>query len=114
MAKKDFTTEDRSIYGDIRGNAPNKSDNKDNEDKNAKKGKRPYTRRDATHVPEDAEEYRYTVRLPGEYGVFMNELAYLNRSSITKEFERLVKEEIERRPDVIKSIQKQRKAAQKK
>ena len=69
---------------------------------NAKKGKRPYTRLDPRE--EAPEEYRFTVRMPGEYGKFMNELAYQDRSTITAEFERLVAEEMERRPDVIKSL----------
>ena len=69
---------------------------------NQKKGKRPYTRLDPRD--EAPEEYRFTVRMPGEYGRFMNELAYQDRSTITAEFERLVAEEMERRPDVIKSL----------
>ena len=53
---------------------------------------------------EAPEEYRFTVRMPGEYGRFMNELAYQRRSTITAEFQRLVAEEIEKHPEILESL----------
>lgn len=86
MSKKNFTAADESRYNVIGA---------------ANKGKRPYTRADPANPP---EEYRFTVRMPAEYGTFMSELAYRERSTITAEFQRLVKEEIERRPDILEYI----------
>lgn len=127
MAKKqDFTAADSSRYAGAIGaldvsntKATKKTTNTKNtktttktatttntkltkQEANAKKGKRPYTRLDPRE--EAPEEYRFTVRMPGEYGRFMNELAYQDRTTITAEFERLVAEEMKRRPDVIKSL----------
>lgn len=69
---------------------------------NKAKGTRKYTRLDPRE--EAPEEYRFTVRMPGEYGRFMNELAYQRRSTITAEFQRLVAEEMERRPEIMDSL----------
>ena len=108
MAKRDFTNTDRDLYSEIIEDTKN---TKDTAGTKGKKATRPYTRLDVTK--EAPEEYRFTVRLPGEYGVFMNEMAYLDRTSITAAFERLVKEEMERRPDVFKSLNKLNKAGKK-
>ena len=53
---------------------------------------------------EAPEEYRFTARMPGEYGRFLNELAYQRRSTITAELQRLVQEEMEKRPEILASL----------
>ena len=64
--------------------------------------KRQYKR---LNVAEEApSEYKTTVRMPGEYGRFINELAYQRRSTISAEICRLIKEEMERRPDILESL----------
>jgi len=112
--KKDFTAADRDRYAGAIGALDVSSTTKTTATKNttntkltktttnAKKGTRPYTRLDPRD--EAPEEYRFTVRMPGEYGRFMNELAYQRRSTITAEFARLVAEEMERRPEIIASL----------
>ena len=50
------------------------------------------------------KEYRFTARMPGEYGRFLNELAYQRRSTITAEIQRLVAEEMERRPEILAAL----------
>lgn len=90
--KKDFTTADRSRYSGIIGGI----------DTENTKGTRPYTRLDPRKTP--PKEYRFTARMPGEYGRFLNELAYQRRSTITAELQRLVKEEMDRHPEILASL----------
>ena len=111
-SKKDFAATDRNRYTGIIGNTTDTKATKNTKDTkntktttktaNAKKGTRPYTRLDPRE--EAPEEYRFTVRMPGEFGRFMNELAYQRRSTITAEFARLVEEEMERRPEIMDSL----------
>ena len=96
--KQDFTTADKNKYKDIIGSI----DTENTEDINATKGARPYTRLDPRKPA--PTEYRFTARMPGEYGRFLNELAYQRRSTITAELQRLVKEEMERRPEILASL----------
>lgn len=64
--------------------------------------KRQYKR---LNVADEApSEYKTTVRMPGEYGRFINELAYQRRSTISAELCRLIREEMERRPDILESL----------
>lgn len=99
MAKKDFTQSDREKY---RGIIAAANEDQKTRETNAKKGKRPYSRLDPREPA--PEEYRFTVRMPGECGRFIAELAYQERSTITAEFTRLVTEEMERRPDILEKL----------
>lgn len=117
--KKDFTAADRDKYAGIIGavdaekTTDTKSTTKTKKTTNAKnavnttnttrtKTTRAYKRLDPRE--EAPEEYRFTVRMPGDYGRFMNELAYQRRSTITAEFQRLVAEEIEKHPEILESL----------
>lgn len=103
--KTDYAAADRGRYAGIIQNAENVSNTENiSNTENTKKatGTRPYKRLDPREAP--PEEYRYTARMPGEYGRFLNELAYQRRSTITAELQRLVKEEMDRRPEIIKSL----------
>lgn len=95
--KQDFTAADRNRYSGAIG-----AIDEAQAATNKAKGTRKYTRLDPRE--EAPEEYRFTVRMPGEYGRFMNELAYQRRSTITAEFQRLVAEEMERRPEIMDSL----------
>lgn len=97
--KKDFTIADRNKYSGIIGAA--NIENTENTE-NTEGTKRQYNRLDPRKEP--PKEYRFTARMPGEYGLFLNELAYQRRSTITGEIQRLVKEEMERRPEILKSL----------
>ena len=93
--KKDFTAADRSKYSGIIGGIDTTStENTTNT--------RHYNRLDPRE--EAPKEYRFTARMPGEYGRFLNELAYQRRSTITAELQRLVKEEMERHPELLASL----------
>ena len=96
--KQDFTAADKNKYAGIISSI----DTTDTKDTNAAKGTRPYTRLDPRNEP--PAEYRFTARMPGEYGRFLNELAYQRRSTITAELQRLVREEMERRPEILASL----------
>lgn len=102
--KKDFTTADRSRYSGIIGgiDTKNTTDTINTETTENTKGTRPYTRLDPRKTP--PKEYRFTARMPGEYGRFLNELAYQRRSTITAELQRLVKEEMDRHPEILASL----------
>ena len=97
--KKDFTAADKSKYSGIIGgiDAENTTDTT-----NTKTTTRKYNRLDPRE--EAPEEYRFTARMPGEYGRFLNELAYQRRSTITAELQRLVKEEMEKHPEILASL----------
>ena len=99
--KKDFTTADRSRYSGIIGGIDTKNTTDTINTENIK-GTRPYTRLDPRKTP--PKEYRFTARMPGEYGRFLNELAYQRRSTITAELQRLVKEEMDRHPEILASL----------
>lgn len=93
--KKDFTAADRSKYSGIIGGI----DTKNTENT---KNTRQYNRLDPRE--EAPKEYRFTARMPGEYGRFLNELAYQRRSTITAELQRLVAEEMEKHPEILASL----------
>lgn len=78
----------------------NTEDTKTTTKKNA--GRRTYTRLDPREEP--PAEYRFTARMPGEYGRFLNELAYQRRSTITAELQRLVKNEMDAHPEILASL----------
>ena len=100
-AKKDFTAADKSKYSGIIGgiDTTNTSDTTNTE---TATNTRHYTRLDPRN--EAPKEYRFTARMPGEYGRFLNELAYQRRSTITAELQRLVAEEMERHPEIMASL----------
>ena len=102
--KQDFTAADKNKYAGIISSIDTVDikDTTDTKDTNAAKGTRPYTRLDPRNEP--PAEYRFTARMPGEYGRFLNELAYQRRSTITAELQRLVREEMERRPEILASL----------
>ena len=108
MAKKDFTAADKAKYSAIGAastqdttDTTNTEDTKTTTKKN-NGGRRAYTRLDPRD--EAPAEYRFTARMPGEYGRFLNELAYQRRSTITAELQRLVKEEMDKRPEILASL----------
>lgn len=100
MAKKntDFTAADIEKYNPI--GAANTEDTKTTT--NTEDTKRQYNRLDPRK--EAPAEYRFTARMPGEYGRFLNELAYQRRSTITAELQRLVKEEMDKHPEILASL----------
>ena len=100
-AKKDFTAADKSKYSGIIGgiDTTNTSDTTNTE---TTTNTRQYNRLDPRN--EAPKEYRFTARMPGEYGRFLNELAYQRRSTITAELQRLVAEEMERHPEIMASL----------
>ena len=104
MAKKDFTAADKAKYSAI--GAANTQDTINTSDTetttNIENTKRQYNRLDPRK--EAPKEYRFTARMPGEYGRFLNELAYQRRSTITAELQRLVAAEMNRHPEILASL----------
>ena len=105
--KKDFTTADRSRYSGIIGGidtegTTNTTSIINTENTESTTNTRHYNRLDPRK--EAPKEYRFTARMPGEYGRFLNELAYQRRSTITAELQRLVKEEMDRHPEILASL----------
>ena len=103
--KTDFAAADRNRYSGIIGGietAENGENVKNGEIVKNATGTRPYKRLDPREAP--PAEYRYTARMPGELGRFLNELAYQRRSTITAEITRLVREEMERHPEILASL----------
>lgn len=94
----DFAAADRERYKYAIQNA----NNVENVENVKKEGTRHYNRLDPRK--EAPAEYRYTARMPGELGRFINELAYQRRSTITAEITRLVREEMERHPEILASL----------
>ena len=101
MAKKkvDFTAADRkersrdeAIKGTIAA-----------AEETTEKLKRQYNRLDPREKAAK-ENYSFTARMPYEYGRFLNELAYQRRSTITAEVQRLVREEMEKRPEILANL----------
>ena len=100
MAKKDFTKADKAKYSAI--GAASTEDTTNTENTENTKNTRQYNRLDPRE--EAPKEYRFTARMPGEYGRFLNELAYQRRSTITAELQRLVKEEMDKHPEILASL----------
>lgn len=99
--KKDFTQADRNLYSGIIQAASEDTTSTTNTS-DTEKTTRHYNRLDPRN--EAPKEYRFTARMPGEYGRFLNELAYQRRSTITAELQRLVSEEMERHPEILASL----------
>lgn len=102
MAKKDFTKADRNKYSGIIGAASTEDTTNTEKTENTENTKRHYKRLDPRE--EAPKEYRFTARMPGDYGRFLNELAYQRRSTITAELQRLVGEEMKRHPEIMDSL----------
>lgn len=102
--KKDFTAADRNKYSGIIGavDTTNTTGTTNATDTTDTKKTRQYNRLDPRN--EAPKEYRFTARMPGEYGRFLNELAYQRRSTITAEVQRLIKEEMDRHPEILASL----------
>lgn len=100
-AKKDFTAADKSKYSGIIGGIDT-TNTSNTENTETTTNTRHYNRLDPRN--EAPKEYRFTARMPGEYGRFLNELAYQRRSTITAELQRLVAEEMERHPEIMASL----------
>ncbi len=109
--KIDFTAADKNLYSGIIGgiNTENTIGTENTEStetteniENTTNTKRKYNRLDPRN--EAPKEYRFTARMPGEYGRFLNELAYQRRSTITAELQRLVAEEMEKHPEILASL----------
>jgi len=100
-AKKDFTAADKSKYSGIIGGIDT-TDTTNTENTETTTNTRHYNRLDPRN--EAPKEYRFTARMPGEYGRFLNELAYQRRNTITAELQRLVAEEMERHPEIMASL----------
>lgn len=100
-AKKDFTAADKSKYSGIIGGIDT-TNTSDTENTETTTNTRQYNRLDPRK--EAPKEYRFTARMPGEYGRFLNELAYQRRSTITAELQRLVAEEMERHPEILAAL----------
>lgn len=100
-AKKDFTAADKSKYSGIIGGIDT-TNTSDTENTETTTNTRQYNRLDPRK--EAPKEYRFTARMPGEYGRFLNELAYQRRSTITAELQRLVAEEMKRHPEILASL----------
>ena len=98
--KKDFTAADRNKYSGIIGGID--TENTSDTETTTTTTPRHYNRLDPRE--EAPKEYRFTARMPGEYGRFLNELAYQRRSTITAELQRLVAEEMERHPEILASL----------
>ena len=96
--KKDFTAADKSKYSGIIGGIDTENTTNTTNTKNT----RQYNRLDPRD--EAPKEYRFTARMPGEYGRFLNELAYQRRSTITAELQRLVKQEMDKHPEILASL----------
>lgn len=96
-ARKDFTAADKNRYSPIGAASTTNTQNTTNTT-----GTRHYNRLDPRE--EAPQEYRFTARMPGEYGRFLNELAYQRRSTITAELQRLVKEEMDKHPEILESL----------
>ena len=91
MAKKDFTAADKAKYSAIGAASTTDTTNTEDTKTTTKKnngGRRAYTRLDPRD--EAPAEYRFTARMPGEYGRFLNE--------------RIVKEEMDKHPELLASL----------
>ena len=99
-AKTDFTAKDKAMYNPI--GAASTTDTSDTKNTENTTNTRKYNRLDPRD--EAPKEYRFTARMPGEYGRFLNELAYQRRSTITAELQRLVKEEMDKHPEILASL----------
>ena len=72
-----------------------------------KKAKRSYKRLDPREPA--PEEYHFTLKLPGEYGRYLSQKAYLERITITELLNNLVAEDMEKNPHILRDLDKEAK-----
>ena len=94
MARKqaDFTGADREAYTDATSFIGEGTGKK----------KRGYTRLDVRKPA--PKEYRFTARMPGEYGVYLNEKAYRERTTVTAIIQQLIKADMEAHPEIMDGL----------
>ena len=94
MARKqaDFTGADREAYTDATSFIGDGTGKK----------KRGYTRLDVRKPA--PKEYRFTARMPGEYGVYLNEKAYRERTTVTAIIQQLIKADMEAHPEIMEGL----------
>lgn len=94
MARKqaDFTGADREAYTDATSFIGDGTGKK----------KRRYTRLDVRKPA--PKEYRFTARMPGEYGVYLNEKAYRERTTVTAIIQQLIKADMEAHPEIMEGL----------
>lgn len=94
MARKqlDFTDADRGTYTDATSFIGDGTGKK----------KREYKRLDPTKPA--PKEYRFTARMPGEYGVYLNEKAYQQRTTVTAIIQQLIKADMEAHPEIMEGL----------
>jgi hypothetical protein len=94
MARKqaDFTGADREAYTDATSFIGEGTGKK----------KRGYTRLDVRKPA--PKEYRFTARMPGEYGVYLNEKAYRERTTVTAIIQQLIKADMEAHPEIMEGL----------
>lgn len=91
MAKKDFTKAEGDTYsnaGDFIAAASENISNTENVEKTTNTKRKKYTRLDVTKPA--PKEYRFTARMPGEFGVYLNQKAWREHSTITQVIQDLV------------------------
>lgn len=94
MARKqaDFTGADREAYTDATTFIGDGTGRK----------KRAYNRLDPTKPA--PKEYRFTARMPGEYGVYLNEKAYRERTTVTAIIQQLIRADMEAHPEIMEGL----------
>lgn len=102
MTKKQFTKYDAIGAKEIQNTKDIQNISNISNTTNILKGKRPYTRLDPTEPAPD--EYRFTARMPGICGVYLNEKAYKDRSTITAEIQKLVEADMKKHPEIIAGL----------
>lgn len=101
MAKTDFTAKETTFNSFI-GSKNTENATNTNNTENTTNTKRHYNRLDPR---KDApEEYRFTARMPGLYGLYLNEKAWRTRSSITAVLQELVKADMEKHPEILEAL----------
>lgn len=88
----DFTGADRGAYTDATSFIGD----------GAGKKKRTYNRLDPTKPA--PKEYRFTARMPGEFGVYLNEKAYQERTTVTAIIQQLIKADMEAHPEIMEGL----------
>lgn len=104
--KKDFTKEE-TRYNPIAAKNTENTTNTTNTNDTKNTAKRKYERLDPRN--EAPEEYRFTARMPGDYGRYLVEKAYQNRTSVTKTLQSLIEEDMKKHPEILKGLEGQKK-----
>ena len=94
--KKDFTEIDKNRFSGTFGT--------EEPEKKEEPTLRKYTRLNPTKPETVPKEYKFTARMPGEYGRFLSEYAYQRRISITQLIQEIVAAEMERHPEILANL----------